>query len=186
MSVFGGESRHDQVMKLTYLLGPESVLAALTAVIFWIAARHTSGQGRDVQVLERLLLWLPLLVVVLAFSTISVPGAKTWWWLGRMLFFAFAALFVCSWRLIENLGGGAAFGFFLVLGLGVMAASLAAAVSSTMILCELRPSFAEWFQARRVMGSALTLLSAIPIGAAMGVVVTTCLGVVGGIWSAIR
>ncbi len=53
---------------VSFILGPESVLLLISALVFWFCARHNSGVGRDVELLERLLMVLPFIVVPLAFG----------------------------------------------------------------------------------------------------------------------
>jgi hypothetical protein len=174
---------------LLLLLSPECVLALLTAVIFALCARHPSGEGEDLRVLERWVMILPFVVVPLAYATVFAPGARNWWWWGRAFVFTFVTLAVCAGRIISGFGTGAKgqdAAFILVITFGLIGASLAAAVTGAMVLGETRPAFANWFRAHRILGSILTLLSAIPLGAAVGLTGAVILGVVAGFWTAFK
>src|SRR5262245_30843854 len=113
--------------QLTYLFGPETVLAVLTAAIFWFCARHNSGEGRDVNIMEQLVVMLPLFVVPLVFATVLVPGAKNWWWLGRAIVFTYIMLGICAGRIITGFGTGAKWqdaAFILVILFGSISIAL--------------------------------------------------------------
>ena len=160
---------------LTYFIGPEVVLALLSAGVFWFCARHNSGEGKDIQLMEKLVMLLPFVFTPIVFATIFVPGGKSWWWLGRAVIFTFIMLFVCGYRAIVGFGTGAKGqdgAFILIIMFGTIALALASAVAGSMILTETKPAFAEWFRNRRLLGSFLTLLSSIPIGIALVLVVT--------------
>jgi hypothetical protein len=88
---------------LTHLLGPEAALAVATALMFWFCARHNSGEGRDVAIMEKLIWMIPFLLTPIAFATILAPDAKNWWWLGRAILFTYIAIFVCGFRIIERI-----------------------------------------------------------------------------------
>ena len=174
---------------LTWWIGPEAVLGLVTAGVFWYCARHASGAGRDVELLEKLLMLLPFVVVPLVFATILVPGARNWWWLGRAVTFAFLGLMICAGRIIGGFGTGAKgqdAAFILVMVFAIVLVSLAASVSGAMILAETRPAFAEWFRMRRLLGVLLVVIAAVPAGFILGVGLSLVLGVVGGIWSALQ
>jgi len=171
---------------LSILFSPEAVLAAFTAAVFWFCARHPSGEGRDVELMERLVWLLPFLVVPLAFAAVFVPGAKNWWWLARTVVAITVVLCVCGGKVIAGFGSGSKGqdgAIILIFTFAVILVSLGIAVSGAMILCETRPGFAEWFQARRVTGPVLTLLSAVPIGFVLGFVGILLFAVVVGIWT---
>lgn len=160
---------------LTYLLGPEAALALFSVLLFWFCARHNSGEGRDVAIMEKLIWALPFLITPIAFATILAPDAKNWWWLGRAIGFTYIAIFVCGYRLIHGLGSGAKgqdAAFILLIVLASVAIALATAVTGEMILAATKPGFANWFQTHKFLGSFLTLLSAVPIGFAVGIVAT--------------
>jgi hypothetical protein len=174
---------------LTYLLGPEAAMALLTTAVFLFCARHDSYSSRDVDILEGLMWALPVLAVPLAYATILVPGAKSWWWLGRANLALFVALLVCSTKVVNGFvapGSGpsaGAFGIFTVLCFGLVFAALANAVAGALIIAEHKPAFAEWFRARRFIGSILTALAAVPIGAAMAFVLSVALSIYVGVSS---
>lgn len=157
---------------LTLLIGPETVLTLAGLVVFWFCARHNSGEGRDVALMEKLIWAIPFLLTPLAFATLLVPGARNWWWLGRANLFTFVAIFVCGTRLIHGLGSGPKgqdVAFILLIVLGSVATALATAPSAAVILAATRPAFGIWFHEHRVLGSFLTLLAAVPIGFVLGV-----------------
>ena len=171
---------------ISFVLGPEVVLIAATAAVFAFCARHPSGEGRDLQAVERLAMLLPFVLVPLVFATVLVPGARNWGWLARTLVFTFVALGVCAGRTLSAFGTGAKgqdAGFIMILTLGVLLASLGTAAAGALILAETRPTFAAWFRAHPVLGVLLTLLSTVPIGLALGVVLTGCLAVILGVWA---
>lgn len=92
---------------LTYLLGPESI-ALVAGIGTWVVtARHTSGEGRDVDLLEACAMWLPFVVVPLVFLTAFAPGARNWIWVGRAILLSYLALGLCGARLIQGFGMGA-------------------------------------------------------------------------------
>lgn len=172
-----------------YLIGPETTLALIGALLFWYCSRHGSGEGRDVVLMERLIWLLPFLIVPAAFATIFSPGAKTWWWLGRAMACSYAAIFVCGYRLIHGLGTGAKgqdAAFVLLIVSGTVAIALASTMSGAMILATKKPAFALWFQAHKVLGSFLTLVIAVPVGFVLGFIVTAGLGWFGGIFVALK
>lgn len=174
---------------MTYIIGPESVLAVFCAATFWFCSRHNSGTGRDVELMEKLVMLLPFVVVPVVFATIFVPGAKSWWWLGRAIVLTFAVLMICGGRLISGFGMGAKgqdAAFILIIAFGIVGVALATSISGAMILAEHRPGFADWFRARKIMGSILTLLMTLPIGVVLGVTVCLGIGVLGGLYSAFK
>lgn len=168
------------------MLSPELVLLTVGAAVFWICARHNSGEGADVALMERMIWLLPIVVVPMAFATVLAPGAKNWWWLARAITFSFVMLAITSHRIVQGFGSGARgqdAALIIVLVLGVAMVSLATSVAGAAILAEVRPGFGAWFRARPLLASLLTLVSALPIGLVLGIVVTTALGVVGGLVS---
>jgi hypothetical protein len=175
--------------QLTYFIGPETTLAILSAAVFWICARHNSGECRDIAIMEKLVMSLPFLVVPIVFATLFVPGAKTWWWLGRTIPLTFLMLMICSGRIISGFGSGAKgqdAAFIMVIIFGTIAVSLAASVAAAMILSETRPAFADWFRGRKILGSFLTLLSAVPIGAVLGIIVTVGVAIFAAAYSGLK
>ena len=171
------------------LTGPELVLALLTGAVFWFCARHDSGEGRDVQLCEKLLMLLPLLVVPAAFATVLLPGAKTWWWLGRAVVFTYVFLLVGAGRLIAGFGTGAKgqdAAFIMVLIFGTVLIAIGTAVTGAMVLAENRPAFAAWFGARKILGSLLTAVATVPIGFALGIVATIAVTVVASLATAFK
>ena len=160
---------------LTYVVGPELVLVLSAIVTYWFCSRHNSGEGRDVEIMTRLIWFVPFLIAPFVFATVCVPGAKSWWWLGRAILLTFIAVFVCGWRIIDGFGTGSKGqdgAVILLVILGSVAAALGTAVTGAMILAEARPGFATWFHAHKTLGSLLTLLSAVPIGFALSLAVT--------------
>ncbi len=167
------------------IAGPEAALLLFGAVLFWFCSRHNSGTGRDVELMERLIWLLPFLITPIAFATIGVPGAKTWWWLGRAVVFTFIAMLICAGRLIEGLGSGSKgqdAAFILTIALGAVAVALATAVTGALILADAKPAFGQWWQAHRTFGSFLVLLSAVPIGVVLGITVTFCSAILLGLY----
>ena len=57
--------------------GPRGPAFRALAVIFGFCHRHGSGTGRDVDLAERFLMWLPFLAAPLAFSPV-LPPLRTW------------------------------------------------------------------------------------------------------------
>lgn len=174
---------------LTFFVGPETVLALLSVAVFALCAWHNSGAGRDVLILEKVVMLLPFIVVPLVFATVFVPGAKNWWWLGRAIGFTFLMLMVCGCRLIAGFGTGAKgqdAAFILIMTFGLIGVSIATSICGAMILAETKPAFAEWFRGRKFIGSTLTLISAAPIGFLLGISATMIFGVVMGTWSAFK
>lgn len=43
-----------------------------TAAVFWFCARHPSGEDRDILLLEKLVMTLPLVMVPLVFATVAL------------------------------------------------------------------------------------------------------------------
>jgi hypothetical protein len=171
------------------LAGPELVLALITGAVFWFCARHNSGEGRDVQLCEKLLMLLPLLVVPAAFATVLLPGAKTWWWLGRAIVFTYVFMLVGAGRLIAGFGTGAKgqdAAFIMVLVFGTVLVAIGTAVTGAMVLAENRPAFAAWFGARKILGSFLTALATVPIGFGLGVVATIAVTLVACVATAFK
>lgn len=160
---------------LTYLLGPEAVLAVSTALLFWFCTRHNSGEGRDVALMEKLIWAIPFLITPLAFATILAPDAKNWWWLGRAIVSTYLAVMVCGYRLIEGLGSGSKgqdAALILLLVLGAVAIAIATSITGAIILAATKPGFANWFQAHKVLGTFLTAAATIPIGIVLGLTAT--------------
>ncbi len=160
---------------LTYLLGPETALVLFSGLLFWFCARHNSGEGRDLALMEKLIWAIPFIITPLAFATILAPDAKHWWWLGRAIVLTYIAIMVCGYRLIEGLGSGAQgqdVGLILLLMLGAVAIAIATAVTGAMILAETKPGFANWFHAHKILSAFLTALTTIPIGAVLGLTAT--------------
>ncbi|MBE2213091.1 MAG: hypothetical protein IAE82_04400 [Opitutaceae bacterium] len=171
------------------LAGPELVLALLTGAVFWFCARHDSGEGRDVQLCEKLLMLLPLFVVPAAFATVLLPGAKTWWWLGRAVVFTYVFMLVCAGRLIAGFGTGAKgqdAAFIMVLMFGTVLIAIGTAVTGALVLAENRPAFAAWFGARKILGSFLTAVATVPIGFGLGILATIAVTVVASLATAFK
>ncbi len=165
---------------------PGSGAGIFTAAVFWSCARHPAGESRDIQLLERLVWLLPFLAVPLAFATVFVPGAKNWWWLERTVMAITVALCLCGGRVLHGFGSGSKGqdgGIIVIFMFALILVSLGMAISGAMILAETRPGFDEWFRARRVIGSVLTLLAAVPIGLVVGFVAMLLFAVVVGIWT---
>ena len=164
-------------------------MALLTVVVFFFCSRHYSYSTRDVDSLEPLMRLLPVIAVPLAYATMFVPGAKSWWWLGRLNGAPFVALLVCANKVVNGFvapgagPGAGALGIFAVICFGVVFAALANAVAGALILAENKPAFAEWFRARKFIGCLVTALAAIPIGAAMGIALSIVLSVFVGVTS---
>lgn len=160
---------------LTYFIGPETVLTAVTVALFWFCGRHNSGEGRDVRLMELILMWLPFALVPLAFATIFVPGAKTWSWLGRTVILTFLAMVICAVRLLEGFGTGAKgqdAGFILVVTFGGFTVAIGSVIAGAMILAAQKPGFATWFREHRIIGSILSVVSVVPLGFVYAFVVT--------------
>lgn len=174
---------------LTYVLGPEAVVLAFNLAVFAFCARHASGEGRDLQLMERGLMLLPPLVAAAAFLTGAVPGALQWGWLARAIAASFLGNAILAWRLIEGFGTGAKgqdAAYILALCSTGMMAGLGTAIASALILSRSHPGFATWFQARPILGSVLTLASAIPIGLGLLLVAAFTGGIALGVISAFR
>ncbi len=157
---------------LTYLLGPEAAMALLTALIFFLCARYGSYSSRDVDIINNLIWSLPLVTVVLAYATIFVPGARSWWWIPRVNIAVAVALLICVNKLsyahaAPDSGPRSGMEYVVVLCFGLCLAALANAIAGALILAEHKPAFAAWFRAHRVIGSVLTVLAAVPVGFAM-------------------
>jgi len=162
---------------LTHLIGPEATLARFSVLPFWFCARHNSGEGRNVVIMERLIWAIPFILTPAAFVTICAPDTGNWWWLSRAIVFTFIAIFVCGYRLIDGMGSGPKgqdAAFILLIVLASVAIAMAAAVTGAMILAATKPGFANWFQTHKLLASLLTFLSAVPIGFGLGIVVTFC------------
>lgn len=174
---------------MRYLIGPELVMLIVIPVVYAICARHPSGEGHDVSVLEKLLMVLPPIATALVFLTILTPGAANWWWLGRALSASFIGVGIFSMRILHGFGAGAKgqdAGFILAMTSTGAVASLGAAIAGAVILTRSYPSIGDWFRTHRFAGSALTLLATLPIGAALFFVVATGIGVAAGLWSSFR
>ena len=173
----------------TLLLGPEMLLAPLLAVIFWFCQRHGSGAGRDVDLAERFLMWLPFVAVPLAFLALFVPPLRTWWGLGRILFALAVVLSVAGVKLIGAFGTGAKgqdAAFLMILIFGTALAAVGTAIGGAVILAGERPAVHEWLRTHRLLGGILTLLAAVPLGAVMMLVTACGLGLIGGLWTSLR
>lgn len=175
---------------LHFLAGPEAVLALLTALVFLVCARHSSYSAADVRVLERMMWLLPVVAVPLAYATLLVPGAKSWWWIGRINLAVLVCLTVGALRVVEGFGApgsgpkGQDAGFIIVISLGVILSALGNAVAGALVLRAENPSFAEWFRLRPVLAPALTVLAAVPLAAAQTVATGLVLGIAGAVYSA--
>jgi hypothetical protein len=106
--------------------------------------------------------------------------------LGRTVLFTFIALFVCAGRAIAGFGEGAKgqdAAFMLVLVLSIAMVSLGVAIAGAMILGETHQTFADWFRTHKLGGLLVTLLSILPIGLGLGIIVSLITGIILGIWS---
>lgn len=173
----------------TWFLGPEVLLTALLAMIFWFCHRHGSGTGRDVDLAERFLMWLPFIAVPLAFLALLHPPLRTWWGLGRILLALALVLSVGAVKLIGAFGTGAKgqdAAFLMVLIFGTLLASLGTAMGGAVILASERPAVHDWLRSHRLLGGILTLLAAVPLGAVMMLGTACGLGLIGGLWASLR
>jgi len=144
---------------LTYLLGPELVLVLTAIVTCGFCSRHNSGEDRDVEIMTRLIWFMPFIITPFVFAAVCVPGAKNWWGLARAILLTFIAVFVCGWRISDAFGTGlrGQDGAVLILVLfGSVTVALAVAVTGAMTLTETRSGVANWFQAHRCLGLLLT------------------------------
>lgn len=160
---------------LTYLLGPEAALTLATIVLYLFCARHNSGEGRDVAIMEKIVWMLPFLLAPFAFATILAPDAKNWWWLGRAILFTYVATFVCGFRVIDGFGSGSKgqdVAIILLVMTGSVAIGISTAITGSMILAATKPGFANWFHAHQILGSFLVALSVIPIAFVLGAITT--------------
>ncbi len=170
---------------LTYFIGPESVMLIVCAWVGWLCRQHPSGEGRDVEILERTLMLLPLWVVPLVFATVRVPGALCWAWLGRANVALIIGLMFCGYWLVCGFGSGSKgqdVGLLMVVGFGVILAGAGSTVTGAMILAAKKPEFAQWFSTHRFLGVLVVAASMIPISFVMCFVVVSLLGVLGGLW----
>ena len=170
---------------LPFLLGPELVTALLVLVTYGFCARHNSGEGRDVEIMSRLVWLVPFLITPLVFATVFVPGARNWTWLGRAVLLTFVAVFVCGGRIIDGFGSGSKGqdgAMILLVMLGSFTVALGIAITGAMILAEARPGFAAWFGGHRFLASTLTLIAAVPIGVALGFTVSLVGGILLGLY----
>lgn len=170
---------------LTYLIGPETALTLFSILLFWFCARHNSGAGRDVTIMEKLIWAIPFIVTPIAFATILVPDAKNWWWLGRAIGFSYLASFVCGYRLICGLGSGSKgqdVAMILLVVLASVAVAIASSITGAMILAATKPGFANWFHAHKYLGSLLTVLAMIPIGIVLAITATVISSILLGIY----
>lgn len=177
---------------LHLLLGPEVVMGLLTLIVFVFCRRHSSYSRHDVELLERCMWLLPVVAVLLAYSTILVPGAKSWLWLGRANVALLVAVMTCAMRIVDGFGApgsgpkGQDVGLLVVLSLSVVFGSLANSITGALILEAQSPKFAGWLQAHRFIGWTLTVLSAVPLGLALGLIVSLALGLVLALISAFQ
>jgi|GEM_PF-4936477 hypothetical protein len=173
----------------TYLAGPETVLAIITMLIFGICARHNSGEGRDVELMEKLVTGLAFWVVPLVFATVFVPGSKNWWWLGRAVMFTSVMLLVMAGKLISGFGTGSKgqdAGFIMVMVFGVFMVAVCSAIAGAMILSETKPAFGSWFSNHKFVGSLLVLVAMVPIGFLLGIIQSVGVGIFLSAWSAFK
>ena len=157
----------------------------LCAWVWWLCRQHPSGEGHDVEVLERTLMLLPFCIVPLVFVTVFVPGAKTWPWLCRANIALMAGLMVCSYWLVCGFGSGSKgqdVGMIMVLTFGIILAGIGSTVAGAMILAEAKPAFALWFSTHRFFGVLAVAGTAIPVSFVMSVVFFMLLGLIGGMW----
>lgn len=169
-----------------YLLGPELVLLLCTAVTYWFCSRHNSGEGRDVEIMSRLVWTVPFIITPLVFATFLVPGSKSGWWLGRAIFWSFVAILVCGWRIIDGFGTGSKGqdgAVIILIMFDSVTVAIGVAITGALLLAANRPGFANWFQSHKVLGSFLTLLSAVPIGIALGFAVAAVGGILLGLYA---
>lgn len=174
---------------LTFLAGPELVLAALTVGVFAFCARHNSYGSADVRVLERLLLLLPFVVVPAGFLTILAPEAKSWTWLTRANLAILVCIAVCGYRIVSGFGApgsgpkGQDAGMILVVSFAICLATVANAICGAMVLRAQSPGVAEWFRLHPIGGHALTAAATVPIFAVLvlaAVLLVTVLASVAG------
>lgn len=174
---------------LTWLAGPELALGVVTGFVFLVCARYNSYSSGDGRVLERFLWLLPLMAVPVAFATLFVPGAKTWWWLGRVNLAVLLCLVVCGLRIVAGFGApgsgpkGQDVGLIVIVALGVLFSALGNAVAGALILRAQHPGFDEWFRIRTVLAPTLMVLAAVPVAIAQAVVTSLVLGIAGAIYS---
>lgn len=171
--------------QLTYLIGPEVIMLLVSGWVWWHCRQHPSGEGRDVEILERTLMLLPFCVVPLVFATIFVTGAKNWLWLCRANVALIAGLMPCAYWLVCGFGSGSKgqdVGMIMVLAFGIILAGIGSTVAGAMILAATKPAFALWFSTHRFFGVLAVAAAAIPISFAMSVGFFTLVGLIGGIW----
>ncbi len=174
---------------LPIIVGPELVMLLINVAVYLFCARHTAGESRFVGVLEKLIWFLPVLATTAVFLTIFVPGAKTWWWLGRAIVVSVVGTMLFTYRMVEGFGSGARgqdAALILAFTFSGITAAIGTAVSLAMIYAAKNPAFADWFRMRPVIGSLLTLLAAVPIGFVLVLGLGAAAGVLMGLWFEFR
>jgi len=171
------------------LVGPEAVMLAITLAAHAYCARHATGEGRDLRTMGVLVWALPPLAVVAAYLTVLVPGAANHGWLARAALASLVGVALLAHRIVAGFGEGAKgqeAGYVIALMFGGAAISLGTAICGAYVRAQQHPTFAEWFRARPLLGSTLTVLAALPIGVVLFLSVSLVGGFAFGLWSAVR
>lgn len=171
------------------LFGPEVALALLTGAIYLFCVRHSSYGSEDVRAIERMIWLCPFLAVAVGFATYWLPGARTWWWMGRLNLSLLATLVVSALLLIDKLGkpGSGPHGqdgaFIVIVSFGVIFSAIGNSFLAASLLRAQRPGLDAWFQLRPVLGHVLTFLAAIPVGTVQVIVTCFTLGILMAVYS---
>jgi hypothetical protein len=160
---------------LQQLLGPELAMTILVGVIWLVTAKATVGDPTVVHWAERAVWLMPIIAVALAFATLFWPHLGplvideplSWWRLGRTALVSIVGPCIAVWFIVHLFGSGAHgqdAAFIITLLIAGVFTSLGIAIGGAAILADRHEAFAEWFRMRPIIGSALTLIAALPIG----------------------
>lgn len=170
---------------ISFISNPEVVLLLSCVLLFLFCLQHNSGEGHDVELMEKLIWALPFILTPISFSTILATDAKSWWWLLRAIVFTYLAIFICGYQLISALGSGSKgqdVAFILLIVTGTVAIAIATAITSVMILSATQPAFAIWFHTHRALGILLVILSTVLVGCLLGLVTAFLGGILLGFY----
>lgn len=120
---------------VAYALGPELAWVLVLLVTQWLVARNKPPTVAGNQLLETMGYCLPLLGLILSFSSIAWTSGSVWWWLMRIVLASAVGILIISSKICNGIdyqdsrNSGVGTGFILCIGLGLLELLISLAIA---------------------------------------------------------